>query len=454
MRYDFDLLVVGAGSGGVRGARIAAGHGARVAIVEEFRYGGTCVIRGCVPKKLFAYAAGFSSHFTDAAGFGWAVPAPCFRWPTLVENKNRELDRLEAIYRRMLVSSGVTTIDGRGRLVDGHSIEVDGRIVTAQTLLVATGGKPSRLGIAGEEIAITSNEVFDLPELPRRVLVVGGGYIACEFSSIFRGLGSQVTQILRGGQVLRGFDDDVREHLAEEMRMRGVDIRTQTELDTLFRSPTGIRAVTRTGEHIDTDCVLVAVGRRPNTDGLGLEAAGVAMTAGGAIVVDEWSQTSAPEIYAVGDVTNRVALTPVALAEAHAFADSVYGGRPRVVDHSVVASAVFSHPNVATVGLTEQEARRRHSSVDVYRSIFRPLKHTLSGQADRTLMKLVVDMDSDRLLGCHMVGEDAGEVIQGFAVAMKMGATKTDLDSTIGIHPTAAEEFVTMRQKSPPRGTA
>lgn len=454
MRYDFDLLVVGAGSGGVRGARIAAGHGARVAIVEEFRYGGTCVIRGCVPKKLFAYAAGFSSHFADAAGFGWAVPVPCFRWPTLVENKNRELERLEAIYRRMLVSSGVTTIDGRGRLVDRHSIEVDGRIVTAQTLLIATGGKPSSLGIAGEEIAITSNEVFDLPELPRRMLVVGGGYIACEFSSIFRGLGSQVTQMLRGEQVLRGFDDDVREHLSEEMRMRGVDIRIQTELDTLYRTPTGIRAVTRTGEHIDTDCVLVAVGRRPNTDDLGLEAAGVAMTAGGAIVVDERSQTSVPEIFAVGDVTDRVALTPVALAEAHAFADSVYGGRPRVVDHSVVASAVFSHPNVATVGLTEQEALRRHRNVDVYRSVFRPLKHTLSGHADRMLMKLVVDADSDRLLGCHMVGEDAGEVIQGFAVALKMGARKADLDSTIGIHPTAAEEFVTMRQKSPPRGTA
>jgi glutathione reductase (NADPH) len=453
MRYDFDLLVVGAGSGGVRGARIAAGHGARVAIVEEFRYGGTCVIRGCIPKKLFAYAAGFSSHFADAAGFGWTVPAPCFRWRTLVENKDRELDRLEAIYRRMLVSSGVTTIKGRGRLVDGHSVEVDGRIVTAQTLLVATGGKPSRLGIAGEEIAITSNEVFDLPELPRRVLVVGGGYIACEFSSIFRGLGSQVTQMLRGGQVLRGFDDDVREHLAEEMRIRGVDIRTRTELDTLLRTPTGIRAVTRIGEHIDTDCVLVAVGRHPNTDNLGLEAAGVAMTAGGAIVVDERSQTSVPEVYAVGDVTNRVALTPVALAEAHAFADSVYGGRPRVVDHSAVASTVFSHPNVATVGLTEQEARRRYSNVDVYRSVFRPLKHTLSGHADRVLMKLVVDADSDRLLGCHMVGEDAGEIIQGFAVALKMGASKTDLDSTIGIHPTAAEEFVTMRQKSPPRGT-
>lgn len=454
MRYDFDLLVVGAGSGGVRGARIAAGHGARVAIVEEFRYGGTCVIRGCVPKKLFAYAAGFSSHFADAVGFGWTVPTPCFRWPTLVENKNRELDRLEAIYRKMLVSSGVTTIDGRGRLLDKHSVEVDGRIVTAQTLLVATGGKPSRLGIRGEEVAITSNEVFDLPELPRRALVVGGGYIACEFSSVFRGLGSQVTQMLRGGQVLRGFDDDVREHLAEEVRIRGIDIRPRTELDTLLRTPTGIRAVTRTGEHIDTDCVLLAVGRRPNTDDLGLEAAGVAMTAGGAIVVDERSQTSVPGIYAVGDVTDRVALTPVALAEAHAFADSVYGGRPRVVDHSAVASTVFSHPNVATVGLTEQQARRRYSNVDVYRSVFRPLKHTLSGQADRVLMKLVVDADSDRLLGCHMVGEDAGEIIQGFAVALKMGARKADLDSTIGIHPTAAEEFVTMRQKSPPRGTA
>lgn len=450
-RFDFDLLVIGAGSGGVRGARISAGHGARVAVVEEFRYGGTCVIRGCVPKKLYAYAAEFSSHFADAAGFGWKVPAADFDWGTLVANKRRELDRLEGIYRKLLESSGVTMIDGRARLADAHTVEVGGRTFTAETLLVATGGAPSRLPIPGHELAITSNEVFDLAEFPRRVLVVGGGYIACEFSSIFQGLGASVIQTLRGQQVLRGFDGDVREHLGAEMRRHGVDLRFATEIASLVRTASGIRATTTAGTHLDADCVLFAVGRRPNTADLGLEAAGVALTDGGAIAVDARSQTSAASIYAVGDVTDRIALTPVALAEAHAFADSLYGGRPRVVDHAAVASAVFSHPNVATVGLSEEDARRRFGDVDIYRSVFRPLKHTLSGQQDRMLMKLVVDAESDRLLGCHMVGADAGEIIQGFAVALKMGAKKADLDATIGIHPTAAEEFVTMRQKISPR---
>ena len=453
-RFEYDLLVIGGGSGGVRAARIAAGHGARVAIVEEYRYGGTCVIRGCVPKKLYTYAAEFSSQFLAAGGFGWEVSGATFRWDQLVRNKDREVARLEAIYRKLLADAGVAVLDGRARLMDAHAVDVGGRAVTAETLLIATGGKPSSLPVPGAHLAISSNEAFDLPHFPARVLVVGGGYIACEFASIFRGLGASVTQLLRGSQVLRGFDEDARHHLAEEMRRHGVVIRTGTEVTSRVRTSDGTRAWLSDGSHLDSDCVLAAIGRRPNTRGMGLEAAGVGLNERGAVEVDAWARTSVANIFAVGDVTDRVALTPVALAEGHAFADSMYGGRPRTVDLSNVPSAVFSHPNVAVVGLTEAEARAHYPQLDIYRSVFKPLKHTLSGQGDRTLMKLVVDGASQRVLGCHMVGPDAGEIIQGLAIAVKMGAKKSDFDATIGIHPTAAEEFVTMRQKVEARAAA
>ncbi len=446
MSYEFDLLVIGAGSGGVRAARIAAGHGARVGIIEAFRYGGTCVMRGCIPKKLFSYAAGFQSDFADSAGFGWKLQAPGFDWRVLVENKNRELARLEDVYRSMLRSAGVQMFDGYGSIVDAHSVTVNGKTLSARVILIATGGTPERLGIPGDELAITSNEVFDLPSLPRRVLVVGGGYIACEMSSIFRGLGSSVTQMLRGDRILRGFDDDVRSHLTAEMEKHGIEFAAETRLQHIAQGKTGLHLTTDRGGSLEVDCVLLAVGRVPNTRELGLQKLGVMMAANGAIVVDEQSRTSVDSIYAVGDVTGRIALTPVALAEGHAFADSLFGGRPRVADHRCVPSAVFSLPNVAVVGLTEEEAIRSHEEVTIYRSNFRPLKQTLAAGPGRTMMKLVVDARSDKVLGCHMVGEHAGEIIQGFAVALKMGATKADLDATIGIHPTAAEEFVTMRQ--------
>lgn len=446
-RFEYDLLVIGGGSGGVRAARIAAGHGARVAIVEEYRYGGTCVIRGCVPKKLYTYAAEFSSQFVAAGGFGWQVSGAAFRWDQLVRNKDREIARLETIYRKLLADAGVVVLDGRARLVDAHAVDVGGRAVTAETLLIATGGKPSSLPVPGGHLAISSNEAFDLPELPAHVLVVGGGYIACEFASIFRGLGASVTQLLRGSQMLRGFDDDVRHHLAEEMRRHGIVIRTGAEVASLVQTTDGIRSELSDGSQLDADCVLAAIGRRPNTEGLGLEAVGVRLSERGAVEVDAWARTSVANIFAVGDVTDRVALTPVALAEGHAFADSMYGGRPRTVDLSNVPSAVFSHPNVAVVGMTEAEARAHYPQLDIYRSVFKPLKHTLSGLGDRTMMKLVVDGASQRVVGCHMVGPDAGEIIQGLAIAVKMGAKKSDFDATIGVHPTSAEEFVTMRQK-------
>jgi glutathione reductase (NADPH) len=441
--HDFDLFVIGGGSGGVRAGRIAATHGAKVAVAEEYRYGGTCVIRGCVPKKLLTYAAHYAEDFEDAAGYGWEVGERSFSWPKLIANKDREIGRLEAIYRRLLNGAGATVLDGRATVRSPHAVEVNGQSYTAKYILVATGGAPVRPDVPGIERAITSNEAFHLPELPKHVLVVGGGYIAVEFAGIFHGLGAEVTQIYRGEQILRGFDDDVRNHLAEELRKKGIDLIVREDL---ARVEPG-RVTLKSGKVVEADCVMVATGRRPNTQGLGLETAGVALQPNGAVRVGEWSQSNVESIYAVGDVTDRINLTPVAIAEGHAFADTVFGNMPRKVSHEDVASAVFSNPPVGTVGWTETAARAQFGKVDIYRAAFTPMKHTLSGRAERTLMKLVVDGNTNRVRGVHMVGPDAPEIVQSLAVAVKMGATKAQFDQTMAVHPTAAEEFVTMRTK-------
>ena len=447
--YDFDLFVIGGGSGGVRGARMAAAAGAKVAIAEEFRYGGTCVIRGCIPKKLLSYASHFHEDFADAQGFGWTVGESRFDWTTLIANKDREIDRLEGVYERLLSEAGVIVHRGHARLADAHSVELGGERYTAETILIATGGHPVYPPGPGWEDAISSNKAFHLDRLPERVVIYGGGYIAVEFAGIFKGLGSQVTQVYRGPQVLRGFDDDVRATLGSELVKKGIDLRLETTIDGLRKTGAGITVQLSHGGNIDCDLVLAATGRRPNTRTLGLEAAGVALDDTGAVKVDAYSRTSQPNIYAVGDVTDRIALTPVAIQEAMAFVDTVYRDKPRAMDHENVPSAVFSHPPVSTVGLTEAEARARHGDLDVYRASFRPLKHTLSGRDEKTMMKLVVERSGQKVVGAHMVGLDAPEIIQGIAIAIKAGATKADFDATVGIHPTAAEEFVTMRQPLP-----
>ncbi len=447
-QYDVDLFVIGGGSGGVRAGRIAAGHGARVAVAEEYRYGGTCVIRGCVPKKLLVYASEYAHGFQDAAGFGWSVGDTSFDWATLIANKDKEIGRLERIYRGLFENAGAKTYDGRARLVDAHTVEVAGQQITAGTILIATGGTPVKPEIPGAELMITSNEAFHLPEQPKRVVVLGGGYIAVEFAGIFNGLGSQVSLVYRGEQILRGFDDDVRNHLAAEIVKSGIDLRVKTDIVKLEQAADGSLLLhLGDGSSIACDAVMAATGRKPNTQGLGLEAVGVALDADGAVQVDAWSQSSVKHIYAVGDVTNRINLTPVAIREGHAFADTVFGNRPRQADHADVPSAVFSQPPVGSVGLTEAQARQRYSAVDIYRTSFKPMRHTLSGRDERILMKLVVDAASDRVLGAHMVGPEAGEIIQGIAIAIKAKATKADFDATVGIHPTAAEEFVTLREK-------
>ena len=449
-KFDYDLFVIGGGSGGVRAARMAAGTGARVAIVESDRFGGTCVIRGCVPKKLFSYGAHYHEDFEDAAGFGWTVGEQHFDWRRLMANKNAEIARLEGIYERLLNDAGVDIQRGRGRLLDAHRVEVeikDGcQVMSAETILIATGGAPSYPPGPGWEFAISSNEVFELDVLPARAVVYGGGFIAVEFASIFNGLGVQVTEIYRGPQILRGFDDDVRDTLAAEMVKKGIELRVETTIDHIEKTASGLALRLSDGEILETDLVLAATGRRPNTGNLGLSAAGVALNEGGAIMVDAYSCTSQPNIHAVGDVTDRIALTPVAIAEAMAFVDTVYRGTPRAMNHACVPSAVFSHPTVATVGLSEHEAREVCAEIDIYRSSFRPLRHTLTGRDERAMMKLIVDRPSQKVVGAHMVGADAPEIIQGIAVAIKAGATKQDFDATIGIHPTAAEEFVTMRE--------
>jgi glutathione reductase (NADPH) len=446
---DFDLYVIGGGSGGVRAARMAANMGARVAIAEEYRYGGTCVIRGCVPKKLFSYAAHFHEDFGDAAGFGWTVGDSRFDWATLIANKDAEIERLEGIYERLLGDAGVTIHRGHARLLDAHRVEVGDQVFSAETVLIATGGHPVFPPGHGWEFGISSNEAFHLEQLPRRAAVYGGGYIAVEFAGIFNGLGVEVTQIYRGPQILRGFDDDVRDTLAGELVKKGIDLRVETLIDRIEKRGEGLVLHLSDGSTLETDLVMAATGRRPNTENLGLAAAGVETDDKGAIKVDAYSRTSQPNIYAVGDVTDRVPLTPVAIQEAMAFVDTVYRGNPRGMDHTNIPTAVFSHPPVSTVGLTEREARDRLGAVDVYRSTFRPLKHTLSGRDEKTMMKLIVERASQRVVGAHMVGLDAPEIIQGVAVAIKAGATKQSFDSTVGIHPTAAEEFVTMREPVP-----
>lgn len=447
--YDFDLFTIGGGSGGVAASRRAGAHGARVALCEDQAVGGTCVHRGCVPKKLLVYGAHFGAEFEDAAGHGWHVPEPTFDWKKLQEGKDRELTRLDGVYRRLLKESGVRLIEGRGRLVDAHTVEVKGQHYTAKHILVATGSHPFLPELPGIEHAITSDEALSLPELPRRVGIVGGGYIGVEFAGIFNALGSRVTMFLRGGTVLRGFDEDVRAVLAQEMRKRGIDLRSESLLQGIEKGADGTLSLLTGMETLEVDVVLFATGRVPNTRGLGLAEVGVRLNGRGAVAVDEWSRTSVENIYAVGDVTDRINLTPVAIAEGRAVAETLFHDNPMRMNHTNVASAVFSQPPVGTVGCTEHEARARHGEVDVYVSGFRPMKHVLSGRDERVMLKVIVARDNDRVVGMHMVGADAPEIIQGLAVALTCGVTKRQLDATVGIHPTVAEEFVTMRTRRP-----
>lgn len=447
-RYDFDLFTIGAGSGGVAGSRRAGNYGARVAICEESRVGGTCVLRGCIPKKLLVYGAQFADAFADAAGFGWTVPPPGFDWPALIDAKDREIERLSQIYVNMLKNSGVALFEGRGVLADPHTIEVGGRTYTADKIMIAVGGHPTVPDIAGIEHVISSNEALDLAALPRRIAIVGGGYIAVEFAGIFNGFGSEVVEIIRREDLLHGFDDDLRVALAQEMRSRGVEIHTRTQIARVEKATReGYSLFTAHGQEISADVVMFATGRKPNTRGLGLAEIGVELNREGAVIVDEWQRSTVPNIYAVGDVTDRLNLTPVAIAEGRAIAETLYNDNPVKMDHKNVPTAVFSQPPLGTVGLTEEEARREYGDVDIYRAHFKPMKNTLSGREERTLMKLVVDAKSDRVVGCHMLGPDAPEIVQGLAVAVKCGATKRQFDETVGIHPSAAEEFVTMREK-------
>jgi glutathione reductase (NADPH) len=448
--FDFDLLVIGGGSGGVRAARMAAQRGARVALVEAQAMGGTCVNVGCIPKKLYSYAAHFAESFEESHGFGWVGPAPVLDWTALKANRAREITRLNGIYLQLLKGTGVQVIEGWATLVDAHTVAVGAQHLTAQNILIATGGKPSVPDIAGREHVITSNEIFDIAPFPKRLLVVGGGYIACEFASIFKGLGAQLTQLYRGAQVLRGFDEEVRGFIAAEMRKAGVDLRLNADVAAIVKTASGLQVTLQDGSSLEADAVLYATGRVPLVEGLGLAALGIAQKNDGAIVVNDHYQTTVPHIYAVGDVTARIQLTPVALGEAMVVVDHLLGPAPgkapRSMSYDFIPTAVFTHPNIGTVGFTEAEARARFGAVRVFKSEFKALKHTLSGSSERTFMKLLVDEASDRVVGLHMVGAEAGEIVQGFAVAMKAGATKAVFDSTIGIHPTAAEEFVTMRE--------
>jgi glutathione reductase (NADPH) len=447
--FDFDMITLGAGSGGVAASRRAGSYGARVAICEESRVGGTCVIRGCVPKKILVYGSHFAHELEGAPAFGWSPTSSSLDWGALVAAKDREIDRLNGVYLRLLRDAGVTLIEGRGHIVDAHTVEVGGRRYTARYILVATGGRPQKPDIPGAEHGITSNEALDLRELPRHVVIVGGGYIGVELAGVFNAAGAQVTMLIRGDTVLRGFDADIRSALTAELRKTGVDIRCETFVQDVEKRGSGLSLLTQARDTFETDAVLFATGRTPNTEGIGLEEAGVARTRGGAVRVDALSRTSVPNIFAVGDCTNRVNLTPVAIAEGRAVAETLFHDRPTVIDHEGVPSAVFSQPPVATVGLSEERARETTFEIDVYVTSFRPLKHTITGREERTMMKVVVDRATRRVLGMHMVGADAPEIIQGFAVALKCGVTKDQLDATIGIHPSAAEEFVTLREKRP-----
>jgi glutathione reductase (NADPH) len=448
--HDVDLFVIGGGSGGVRASRIAAQHGARVMLAEEYRVGGTCVIRGCVPKKLLVYASRFRAEFEDAVGFGWTPPHATFDWPTLIANKDKEIARLEAAYTATLEKAGVTVVKSRAALADAHTVQLaNGERVRAAYVLVATGGAPTYGDpIPGVEHAISSNEAFHLPQLPTHVVIQGGGYIAVEFAGIFAGLGSRVTLVYRGENILRGFDDDVRQHLRMDMERHGIKVLTGCKIAAIERSGSRFSARLSSGNQLTADCVMFATGRRPNVAGIGLKEAGVEIGKNGGLAVDEYSRTSVAHIYGIGDVTNRINLTPVAIREGAAFADTVFGGKPTAVDHANVPTAVFSDPEVGAVGLTEAQARARLAQTDVYKAMFKPLKATLSGRDTTVLIKLVVDGLTDRVVGCHIVGEGAAEMIQVATIAVKMGATKADFDAAMALHPTTAEELVTMRQKS------
>ncbi|MBN9557320.1 MAG: glutathione-disulfide reductase [Alphaproteobacteria bacterium] len=456
--FDYDLFVIGGGSGGVRASRMAAQAGARVAIAEEYGFGGTCVIRGCIPKKLFVYASHYRDDFEDAAGFGWTVPETRFDWKVLVANKDKEIARLEGLYEQNVTKAGAEIIMERAEFLDPHTIHLkkSGRRVTAKHILIATGGRPSRdMGnCVGADHAITSNEAFYLETLPRRVIVAGGGYIAVEFANIFHGLGAEVTLVYRRDKILRGFDEDMRDAVTDAMTKKGIRIVTNRVFKRVDRRKDEIFAFTDHDEVLEADCLMLAIGRVPNTDGLGLEKAGVETGQKNEVKVDRFSQTNVDHIYAIGDVTDRLQLTPVALHEAMAFVKTVYDGVPTPVDHTLVPTAVFSQPEIGTVGLSEADALAAGHSIDVYLSRFRPLKHTLSGREERSVFKLIVDAKTDRVLGCHIFGADAAEIVQVVAVALKMGATKAQFDATIALHPSAAEELVTMRTKSYSRAPA
>ena len=443
--YDYDLFTIGAGSGGVRASRMSASYGARVAVAEERYLGGTCVNVGCIPQTRGAYGADYAAVFADAAAFGWTVGPRSFHWPTLIANKDKEIARLNGIYRNILDSNDVTIFEARARLVDAHTVEVGGETVTAERILVATGGWPVVPDIPGKELAITSNEAFHLPEMPRRVVIVGGGYIAVEFAGIFHGFGAEVVQLYRGPLFLRGFDLDIRRTLAEEMGKKAIDLRFDSGVAAIEKVDGGLLLTLKDGGTLEADAVFYATGRTPNAHGIGLEALGVAMQPNGAVIVDDRFRTSVANIYAIGDVTDRLQLTPVAIAEAMVLSANLFNGEDRRMDYADIPTAVFSNPNIGTVGLTEEAARAQCGGVDIYRSTFRPLKHTLTGSEERTMMKLIVERANDRVVGCHMVGSDAGEIVQGMGLALKCGATKAQFDATVGIHPTAAEEFVTMR---------
>jgi len=446
--YDFDLITIGAGSGGVRASRVSSGMGAKVAVVENMRTGGTCVMRGCVPKKLLIYGAHFAEDFEDSRGYGWTPGDNAFDWPSLIAAKDKELDRLEGVYHNILTGAGVTELNGTGKLIDNHTVDVNGKTYTAETILIATGGWPSMPPVPGIEHVITSNEALDLPTLPKHIVVVGGGFIAVEFAGIFNALGAEVHEIIRADNILRGFDDSVRTGLREEMTKKGITIHSGINVTNIEKQNDGrFRMSFDNAEPLDTDLIMYATGRAPNTNGIGLEDVGVELDRNGAIIVDDYSKTNIDNIYAIGDVTDRMNLTPVALAEGMAFAKTLYDNTPVSMAYDNIPSAVFSQPPIGTVGLTEEQARDR-GEVDIYLSSFKAMKHTLSGRDERSLMKIIVDRETDVVLGCHMMGADAPEIIQGIAIAMKCGATKAQFDSTIGIHPTAAEEFVTMREKA------
>ncbi|MEM7499950.1 MAG: glutathione-disulfide reductase [Pseudomonadota bacterium] len=447
MSFDYDLFVIGGGSGGVRAARLTAAAGFKVGVAEEYRFGGTCVIRGCVPKKLMVYASSYAEHFEDAEGFGWTVGERSHDWSKLREAKEREITRLEGLYERNVEKNGGDTFRIRARIADPHTVMLaDGRRFTARHILVATGGAPHIPDFPGNEHAITSNEIFDLAEMPKRILILGGGYIAAEFAGIMNGLGSEVVLAYRGGRILRTFDEDLSDQIMEEMRKKGIDIRLDANIDGIEKTNEGLVATLTDGSTVTAHAVLAALGRKPSTQDLGLGELGVSLRKNGAIEVDDYSQTSVPSIYAVGDVTSRLELTPVAIREGVAFHETVFQGNPTKPDHALVATAIFTQPEIGTIGLSEQAARAEGRDIEIYRSRFRPMVHTLSGRDEKMLMKLVVDKADNKVLGVHILGHGAGEMIQMAAIAVKMGATKDDFDRTVAVHPTAAEELVTMRE--------